>query len=210
MQLLELLASVPNQNLESNPIIVMRFKKSPEDKCPVIDYVLKAQTVLIACFSIRSLEIKKSLVDYSDMITFKVTDQRPLAMSDLLAEREKLLGEWFGEHKLSPKLVKQNKGNFFNVAKMEAESGDAKSQYILGLIYAEGFGEVQKDAEKAIYWMKTSAAQRFAHAQCTVGYMYSLGWGVNQDVEEGKIWLEAAARSGSKIAKWAQLQNLNF
>ena len=197
MQLLELLASVPNEFLEANRVIAMRFKISPEDKEPVIDYVLKAQSVLMSCFAIHSLEIKKSLVDCSDMISFKSTDQRPIAMNDLLIEREKILGEWFVEHKLTARMVNQDKGNFYNQAKEGAEAGDPKSQYVLGIIYSDGFGQVQKDAEKALYWLKTSAAQRFAHAQCTVGYMYCLGSSIKQDTLEGRIWLEAAARNGS-------------
>ena len=94
-----------------------------------------------------------------------------------------------------------------NLVKQDAEAGNSKSQYILSLIYRDGFGDVEKDCEKAIYWLKASAAQRFAHAQCTLGYMYCLGCEVEQNVNEGKIWLEAAARNGSKLAKWAQLQN---
>jgi Sel1 repeat len=209
MQLLELLASVPNECLEANPVIAMCFKASPEDKEPVIDYVLKAQSVLMSCFAIRSLEIKKSLLDYSDTISFKSTDKRPIAMNDLLIQREKILREWFVEHKLSAKMVKEDKGNFYNLAKAGAESGDSKSQYVLGLIYADGYGGVQKDSEKALHWFKASAAQCFAHAQCTVGYMYCLGSGVNQNTKEGKIWLDAAARNGSKVATWAKLQDLN-
>jgi hypothetical protein len=203
MQLLELLASVPKEHLDANRVIAMHFRISPEDQEPVIDYVLKAQSALLSCFAIRSLEIKKSLIYDSEMFSFSPTEQRDMVMSDLLAGREKILGEWFVEHKLSAATVNRDKGNFYNLAQQDAEAGNSKSQYILGLIYADSFGDVEKNCEKAIHWLKASAAQRFAHAQCTLGYMYCLGSGVQQDMKEGKIWLEASARNGSKVAKWA-------
>ena len=78
----------------------------------------------------------------------------------------------------------------------------------MSIIYSDGFGQVQKDPEKALYWLKTSAAQRFAHAQCTLGYIYCLGSNINQNALEGKIWLEAAARNVSKVAEWARFQQL--
>ncbi|MEI6074611.1 MAG: tetratricopeptide repeat protein [Verrucomicrobiota bacterium] len=207
MQLLELLASVPKEHLDANRVIAMRFRTSPEDKDPVIHYVLKAQSALMSCFAIRSLEIKNSLVEYSDMISLSSTEQRDMAMSDLLGGRERILREWFTEHKLSAKMVNKDKGNFYNIARQDAKAGKSMSQYVLGLIYSDGFGDVEKDSEKAIYWLKASAAQRFAHAQCTLGYMYCLGCEVEQDVKEGKMWLEAAACNGSELAKWAQLQS---
>ena len=184
------------------------FLGSIKDKEKEIHQLLKAQSVLMSCFAINSLEINKSLVDYSDMISFKPTDQRPMAMSDLLVDREKVLAEWFLEHKLTAKVVNNDKKNFYYQANEGAKTGDPRSQYVLALIYSDGFGQIQKDPEQALYWLKTSAAQRFAHAQCTLGYMYCLGSSIKQDALEGKTWLEAAARNGSKVAKWARSQQL--
>lgn len=206
MQLLELLASVPKEHLDANRVIAMRFRASPEDQEPVIDYVLKAQSALLSCFAIDSLKIKESLIHDSEMFSFSPAEQRAMVMSDLLAEQDKIFHEWFVSHKLSAQLVNKDKSNFYNVVKQAAEAGNSKSQYILGLIYADGIGDVEKDCEKAIRWLKASAAQGFAHAQCTLGYMYCLGSGVEQNVKEGKICLESASRNGSKLAKWAQLQ----
>ena len=56
---------------------------------------------------------------------------------------------------------------------------------------------------QAMYWLRAAATQRHAHAQCTIGYMFFEGWGVEKDEAQGMSWLEESAKSGDKTAKLA-------
>lgn len=52
-----------------------------------------------------------------------------------------------------------------------ANKGDAKAQYILGLLLEEGRG-IQQDLEKAIEWYTKSAENGYANAQYSLGSLY--------------------------------------
>ena len=52
-----------------------------------------------------------------------------------------------------------------------AEQGDAAAQYSLGLMYHQGRGVPQDDAE-ALKWYRLAAKQGDAHAQHYLGVMY--------------------------------------
>jgi hypothetical protein len=58
-----------------------------------------------------------------------------------------------------------------------AEQGRAFAQYNLGLMYAEGQGVRQDDAE-AVKWYRLAAVQGVAFAQYNLGLMYAEGQGV--------------------------------
>ena len=61
--------------------------------------------------------------------------------------------------------------------------GDAEAQYNLGIMYAQGLGVPQDDAE-AVRWYRLAAAQGNAGAQSYLGFMYDDGRGVPQDDAE--------------------------
>jgi TPR repeat protein len=61
-----------------------------------------------------------------------------------------------------------------------AEAGDAAAQFNLGVIYANGAGVTQDDAE-AVRWFRLAAAQGVAHAQNNLRAMYQNGAGVAQN-----------------------------
>ena len=54
--------------------------------------------------------------------------------------------------------------SFFQRMKQAAEQGNAEAQYNLSVMYHEGEG-VGQDEEKAVYWLKKSAAQGYIQAQ---------------------------------------------
>ncbi len=58
-----------------------------------------------------------------------------------------------------------------------AEQGSAKAQFNLGLMYADGEGVSQNDAE-AVNWYRKAAEQGLADAQYNLGVMYDNGRGV--------------------------------
>ncbi|MEH6478397.1 MAG: tetratricopeptide repeat protein, partial [Sneathiella sp.] len=64
-----------------------------------------------------------------------------------------------------------------------AEQGYAKPQYNLGVLYENGKGVPQDDAE-AVKWYRLAAEQGNAYSQHDLGVMYRDGDGVPQDGAE--------------------------
>lgn len=81
-----------------------------------------------------------------------------------------------------------------------AESGDAASQFNVGLMYLDGTGVPQSDL-KAVEWFRRSADQGYAKAQGNLGALYAVGRGVRRDYVGAHMWLNLCAASGdSKCA----------
>jgi len=83
----------------------------------------------------------------------------------------------------------------FNLIKLSAESGVAKSQLILSTMYRRGLG-VEKDEYEGFYWCKKAAEQEVLEAKFHLGLMYMEGEGVSEDEEEAVKWLWDAASLG--------------
>ena len=68
-------------------------------------------------------------------------------------------------------------------------------------MYPGKLGETEdhKEAEK---WMKLSAEQNNADAQCLLGDMYLEGMGVTEDYAEAIKWWKLAAEQGHERAKY--------
>ena len=97
-----------------------------------------------------------------------------------------------------------------------AEAGDAKAQYNLGLAFYNGFKgpsvEVGagirrskiiliKNTSVATDWFKKSAAQGLPEAQFMLGKCYLAGNGVEKNKEEAMKWLKEATDQGNKEAE---------
>lgn len=83
-----------------------------------------------------------------------------------------------------------------------AESGDARAQFGLGMLYANGFG-VEMNDSKALHWFGEAAARDHAEAQYRLGVMHQNGWGVPMDDEAAAEWYEKAAKQGLTEAQVA-------
>ncbi len=81
-----------------------------------------------------------------------------------------------------------------------AEQGNAKAQYNLGVMYRNGHGVPQDDAE-AMGWWRKAAEQGNAGAQNNLGVMYGKGLGVPQDYAEAVGWYRKAAEQGYATAQ---------
>ncbi|MER1941175.1 tetratricopeptide repeat protein [Castellaniella sp. FW104-16D08] len=81
-----------------------------------------------------------------------------------------------------------------------AEQGHAWAQDLLGLMYAQGQGVPQDDAQ-ANKWYRAAANQGYAEAQNRFGWMYLSGRGVPKDEEEAVKWIQAAADQGNAHAQ---------
>jgi TPR repeat protein len=82
-----------------------------------------------------------------------------------------------------------------------AENGDAEAQYTLGIIYSQGQGVLQDDAE-AVKWYRRAADQGYVLAQGNLGYMFSKGRGVVQNDGEAMKWFWMAAEQGQGSAQY--------
>ncbi len=86
-------------------------------------------------------------------------------------------------------------------ARRLAAQGDAEAQTNLGVMYANGEGVPQNDAE-AVKWSRLAAAQGYAIAQYNLGVMYANGAGVSQNYAEAVHWYRLAAEQGHAIAQY--------
>jgi uncharacterized protein len=73
-----------------------------------------------------------------------------------------------------------------------AEKGDARAQFNLGYLYANGWG-VQRDYAESAKWYQKAADQGLSVAQYNLGRAYSDGDGVVQDYTEAARWYQLAA-----------------
>ena len=76
-----------------------------------------------------------------------------------------------------------------------AETGDAESQYGLGMMYGNGFGVPMDDA-LAIKWYGLAAEQGHSGAQCNLAVMHQNGWGLPLNEEEAVRLYSLAAEQG--------------
>ena len=82
-----------------------------------------------------------------------------------------------------------------------ADQGDADTQFLLGLRYANGEGVPENDAE-AVKWYRLAAEQGHANAQYFLGAMYANGEGVPENDAEAVKWFRLAAEQGHAGAQF--------
>ena len=82
-----------------------------------------------------------------------------------------------------------------------AEQGNARAQYNLGVMYANGKGVPQDDAA-AVKWYLLAAEQGVAPAWYNLGLMYDTGRGVPQDDARAVKWYRLAAKRGVARAQF--------
>jgi len=83
-----------------------------------------------------------------------------------------------------------------------AQQGDAKAQWVLGLMYEQGEG-VPQDFKEAVRWYRLAADQGNASAQHSLGWLYSHGQGVPQDYKEAVRLYRLAADQGNAGAQYS-------
>ena len=108
-------------------------------------------------------------------------------------------------------LKSYNEGNFvkaLEIWKPLASLGDPKSQYMYGLMNAEGKGLAQ-NFQKAVNWYILSAEQGYPNAQNNLGLMYALGKGIEKNLVLAYMWFGLVNNDNLDVAKIAK-KNLNF
>jgi hypothetical protein len=97
-----------------------------------------------------------------------------------------------------------DKGNYETALKRLrpfAESGDARAQATLGLIYYRGRG-VPQDIAQALKWFTLAAEKGNPVAEFNLGVMHADGEGVPQDNAEAAKWYRLAADQGNPQAQY--------
>ncbi len=84
-----------------------------------------------------------------------------------------------------------------------AQQGNAVAQFSLGVMYLDGRGVPEDDAE-AVRWIRRAAEQGLAGAQYNLGVMYRDGRGVRQDYVQAHMWFNLAAAQGKEDARKAR------
>ena len=92
-------------------------------------------------------------------------------------------------------------GQDFQETKRLAERGLAFAQVNLGLMYDNGDGVPENDAE-AVRWYRLAAEQGYASGQYNLGLMYDLGEGIPEDDAEAVRWYRLAAEQGNASAQY--------
>jgi hypothetical protein len=90
----------------------------------------------------------------------------------------------------------------FELAKKQADLGNAEAQNNLGLMYVEGKG-VQQDYKEAEKWWLKAAEQGFTSAQYNLGLLYGDDHrGIQQSDTEAAKWFLKAAEQGDISAQY--------
>ena len=80
-----------------------------------------------------------------------------------------------------------------------AQSGDAVSQYNLGVRYRDGI-DIQQDYEQSFYWTQRAATQGLAEAEANLSWFYETGFGTPKNPEQAFFWAKKAAKKKIPIA----------
>ncbi len=81
-----------------------------------------------------------------------------------------------------------------------ANTGDAKAQFKVGLLYDHGQG-VSQDYVQAAAWYRKAAEQGLAEAQYNLGQDYIFGTGVPKNETKAVFWYRKAAEQGEAKAQ---------
>ncbi len=90
----------------------------------------------------------------------------------------------------------------YDLAEKGAEKGDLVSMWILGKIYENGKGDINRSRKKALSWYQKSAELGYAPSQNSLGWCYAYGEGVEKDLEEAARWYRKSAEQGEPEAQY--------
>ena len=99
-------------------------------------------------------------------------------------------------------LRESDKAKAFEAYKKAAEIGNAEAQNWVGKYYLYGWGDCEKDHDKAMEWFRKSAEQMFASGVYNVGLCYDEGYGVQKDEREAMKWYTKAAQQGLPLGQF--------
>ena len=87
----------------------------------------------------------------------------------------------------------------YNLFVDDANSGNAKSQLMLGKFFLQKNELIQKDYEKALYYFKLASKQKLYEANCYIAYMYANGFGVFPNFGRAHVFAKKEYEKGNKL-----------
>ena len=90
-------------------------------------------------------------------------------------------------------------GKAIDLTRRLAKRRHTKSQYLLGLHYAEGHG-VYQDYDEALRWLNRASAGGDIDARAYLAYLYEIGKGVDKDRDKAAQLYREAANQGHPFA----------
>lgn len=83
-----------------------------------------------------------------------------------------------------------------------AEAGNARAQFMLGIMYRKGDGGLEQDLAKSLEWFRKAAESGHTDACYWVGAAYNSGEGVEKNEAEAIKWFLPAAEEGKATAQF--------
>ena len=71
----------------------------------------------------------------------------------------------------------------------------------LGVLYDRGDRIAPKDRAEAARWYRLAAKQGYDQAQCILGFMYTRGYGVPEDLVFAHMWWNLSTAQGYWLAR---------
>ncbi|WP_051908363.1 tetratricopeptide repeat protein [Candidatus Odyssella acanthamoebae] len=148
----------------------------------------------------HAFEERKSSISLAEFYDEEITTFTPQGAKALLystgyLEREQIEDNLQDKIKLWNDLAQKGSQDALRNLITTAEQGHAEAQFNLGVMYEDGQGVTQDDAE-AVKWYRKAADQGDADAQNNLGVCYYNGRGVPQDDTEAVKWVRLAADQG--------------
>jgi hypothetical protein len=95
----------------------------------------------------------------------------------------------------------------------KAESGNAEAQYELSVCYRNGWSGFIKDKVEELKWLKSSAENGNAQAQCRYGELFVYGngyeYGIEDNAEEFLRWMTQSANSASPCSRLVDITKIS-
>jgi TPR repeat protein len=85
--------------------------------------------------------------------------------------------------------------------KMSADAGYAPAQNQLFVLWAHGHCYGQRDFKIAKYYVSLAAEQGYGWAQSNLAGLYTMGYGVIEDLVYAHMWYNLAASNGVEVAR---------
>jgi cell division septation protein DedD len=102
-----------------------------------------------------------------------------------------------------PRVVRAQSMSDANIVALmaQARAGNAREQFLLGLMYERGSG-MARNYQQAAYWYGQAAAQNHALSQVSLGNLYDKGLGFEQSYANALKWYYKAAANGNADAMY--------
>tara|TARA_B110000914_G_C15067684_1_gene266982 strand:+ start:166 stop:492 length:327 start_codon:yes stop_codon:yes gene_type:complete len=105
-----------------------------------------------------------------------------------------------------PAVLFAQDSNFEDMKRL-AEQGEADAQFDLGLMYDNGRGVPENNAE-AVKWYRLSAEQGNEFAQLNLGLMYDSGDGVPENSLTSYVWMSVIFGDDYRFRGWLTVVSL--